>query len=74
MDVFTCGGDECPKGGKHSWDGEGIIFMRPCPSCDNPCPGDCDRCQNAREIPSGGSATCSKCGLDAMTHSMMNAP
>jgi hypothetical protein len=70
---FACGGG-CPKGGDHSWDGPGIIFTRPCPDCADVVTSNCHRCGNTGEIPSGGSATCSKCGLDAMSDSMMNGP
>lgn len=73
MTFFACGGG-CPKGGDHSWDGPGVIWTMPCPDCADVTEGDCKRCKNKREVPSGGAATCSKCGLDAMTHSMMNAP
>ncbi len=67
--VFTCGGD-CSKGGDHSWDGPGVIWTMACPACADVVTEDCARCKNTREVPSGGAATCSKCGLDAMSHSM----
>lgn len=71
--MFMCGGG-CPKGGDHSWDGPGVIFTRECPACNDVTPGDCARCNNKREIPHGEAATCSKCGIDAMTDSLMRAP
>jgi hypothetical protein len=68
---FTCG-TQCPQGGEHSWDGPGVVWTMPCPNCIDVATDNCPRCENKREIPSGGAATCSKCGLDAMNHSLMN--
>jgi hypothetical protein len=53
LTYFACGGQGCPKGGEHQWDGPTL-----------------------RTYHSGGSvaseaATCSKCGLDAISHSLL---
>lgn len=71
---FECGGDKCPKGGAHQWDGEGVDFKSPCRDCEElPEPNpDCKYCHGTGEYISGGAATCSKCGLDAMSHSLMS--
>jgi len=45
---LECGGDRCPKGGTHQWDGPEKTWK------------------------TGSAATCSKCGLDAMSHTLMN--
>ena len=73
MTYFACGGG-CPRGGDHEWDGPGIVFTRTCPDCDDVTDADCPRCTNTGSIETGGAATCSKCGLDAMTDSMLRAP
>ncbi len=72
--VFQCGGKNCPKGGEHSWDGEGVIYTTTCPECADVATPDCERCNNTREIPTGESTTCSKCGMDMMSWCLWNGP
>lgn len=74
LQVFQCGGQACPRGGEHSWDGEGITFTSPCPDCADVATPDCPRCQNTGEASSGESVTCSKCGMDMMSWCMWNGP
>lgn len=68
--LFSCGGDSCPKGGEHVWDGPTITIKSYCYPCDGT---GCDKCEGGEYV-SGESGSCSKCGLSAMDHSMMNGP
>jgi hypothetical protein len=82
--IFLCGGKGCPKGGDHQWDGPGIEWKNPCASCVGTGKrmtdaGEftdevCARCKGDGEGGGGGAATCSKCGLDAMSDAMWNGP
>jgi hypothetical protein len=75
---FSCGGDKCPEGGEHVWDGPTKVFTRGCVHCEGEAEPDpnCKRCKGDPDwsYVSGEAATCSKCGLDAMSHSLMNGP
>lgn len=76
LSYFSCGGPRCPKGGEHVWDGPEIEFKQKCPKCEGlprPSP-ECRTCGGTGEWVCGGSVTCSKCGLDAMSHDLLNAP
>lgn len=76
VDVFECGG-KCPKGGDHSWDGPGIEWTHPCAHCEGSGRlGDetCPRCKGDGVGGGGGAATCSKCGLDALSDTLMSDP
>jgi hypothetical protein len=80
VQVFQCGGDKCPKGGEHIWDGPEKVWTNPCSWCEGsgkrpaePAGEEgCPRCSGTGEGGGGSSATCSKCGLDAMSHTLMN--
>jgi hypothetical protein len=76
VSVFMCGGVGCPKGGDHEWDGPGKVFISPCRCTDGELEPDpsCTYCGGSGEVETGDSATCSKCGLDAMSHDLWNAP
>jgi len=85
VQIFECGGDRCPGGGVHDWGGPEKVWTNPCASCNgtgkvddlaDPIGGviecDCERCKGTGDGGGGSSATCSKCGLDAMSHTLMN--
>jgi hypothetical protein len=69
VQVFECGGDKCSRGGEHQWDGPEKTWTNPCARCDG---AGCERCGGTGDGGGGSSATCSKCGLDAMTHTLMS--
>jgi len=77
ISVFSCGvSNQCPKGGDHQWDGEGVDFKSECSKCSElpePDPN-CKTCQGTGEWVSGGATTCSKCGVDSMSHALWNGP
>jgi hypothetical protein len=75
----------CPPGNQatceHVWDGPEKIFFRECRDCDGigVISGDgeeviCEKCEGKGDYECGSSATCSKCGMDAMTWSLWNGP
>jgi len=78
-DIFVCGGAQCSGGGQHEWDGPARQFVSGCILClGEPTPEGQDPCRRCKGDPdwsyvSGESATCSKCGLDAMSYDMMTA-
>jgi hypothetical protein len=82
--VFICGGQGCPKGGEHVWDGPGIEENSACAHCygtgkvhDNalqPTDETCPRCKGDGIGGGFSAATCSKCGIDAITDSIWNGP
>lgn len=79
LEIFECGvPDTCSKGGEHQWDGPWEEHRRGCHHCEdayNPDPA-CMVCKgdpNWSRV-SGGTSTCSKCGVDALSHGMWNGP
>ncbi len=60
--IYVCGGFEQCKDGEHDWSGPMIYFA----------PG--GGTTEEKEEACGGAATCSKCGVDAMSHSMWYGP
>lgn len=73
LQFFQCGGS-CPGGGEHVWDGPEQTFTSICASCEGvPLDPPCSRCKGQPEYISGSAATCSKCGLDAMSHTLMSS-
>jgi hypothetical protein len=82
---FSCGvTDVCPKGGAHQWDGPEKTWTDSCASCygegkkldaeGNATDETCRLCKGSGRGCSGSSATCSKCGVDAMSHSLWTDP
>lgn len=73
LSLFQCGGPKCPAGGEHVWDGPEAVFTSICAWCEGqPLSPPCARCKGEPEYVSGSAATCSKCGLDAMSHTLMS--
>ncbi len=61
--IHTCGGfEKCKDGEPHDWNGPMIYFARGGGTTKNP------------EEACGGAATCSRCGLDAMSHDLWYGP
>jgi hypothetical protein len=60
----------------HAWDGPVVEFKQECSSCaELPKPDpQCKVCKGTGMWVCGEAVTCSKCGLDAMSHSLMTGP
>lgn len=71
IEVISCGDQLCKDGKEHDMLGPTVEFTSGCSHCigeENPNP-DCKRCKGDPNwsYVSGESASCSRCGIDAMT-------